>query len=85
MFCRFGFPKRVITDNASHFTARALGDVLNALSLEGKGVIILGDMKINLLDSTNGNVSEYITCFSGHAYERLISTPTRVAFMVMIF
>lgn len=56
----------------------ALGEALKTLSLEGKRVIILGDMNINLLDDTNANVSEYISCFSGYGYECLITAPTRV-------
>lgn len=35
-------------------------------------------MNINLLDDTNANVSEYISCFSGYGYECLITAPTRV-------
>lgn len=56
----------------------ALGEALKTLSLEGKRVIILGDMNINLLDDTKANVSEYISCFSGYGYECLITAPTRV-------
>lgn len=60
---------------SAFFSAFSL--VLDRLSLENKNVIILGDININILDTTNSVCSEYMSSFSSYGFQSLISVPTR--------
>lgn len=54
-----------------------LDTILHQLSSEGKRVVLVGDININLLNTDNCACTEYNDCFSGYGFESLISSPTR--------
>lgn len=55
----------------------ALSDLLHKLTFEQKNVIIMGDININLLDTSNSLCNDYVSCLNGFGYENLIALPTR--------
>lgn len=50
---------------------------LNAISLENKNAIIMGDININLLDDLSPNTINYLSTLNSYGYECLINIPTR--------
>lgn len=50
---------------------------LNAISLENKNAIIMGDININLLDDLSPNTINYLGTVNSYGYECLINLPTR--------
>lgn len=55
----------------------ALAVVLDKLTFENKNVFVMGDININLLDSSNRVCIDYISCFSSFGLHSLINVPTR--------
>lgn len=55
----------------------ALDTILNKLSFENKNVLIVGDININLLDTSAKVYTDYTDCFSGYGLESVINTYTR--------
>lgn len=64
------------SSNMRNFISR-LDTILHQLSSEGKRVVLVGDININLLNTDNCACTEYNDCFSGYGFESLISSPTR--------
>lgn len=61
-----------------------LASVFNKVSAENKSAVIVGDININLLDTTSNSYLAYTNCFSGFGYESLIVHPTRCATQTLL-
>lgn len=70
--CIYRSPSSSLTD-----FCEALNKVLHTLSFERKNVVIMGDMNVNLLDTTTPSYMEYTNILNGYGFECLITVPTR--------
>lgn len=71
----FGCVYRSPSSSGSDFCV-SFETLMTKLSTENKNVIIMGDINLNLLDSSVNSVS-YSSCFYSFGYECLTSVPTR--------
>lgn len=70
--CIYRSPSSCVIDFCS-----ALQHTMNSLSFQSSNVIIVGDININLLDSSSTSCLNYISSFHAFGFENLISVPTR--------